>query len=165
MRSLTLLLGLLAALGCTRNETTARTASTTPAAVRAGATASVADAGSSARSETFEVKMSVEPGASRLVLHIAALNGFHVNAEYPHNFKPDGSSEGVTFDKPRFDLQGTAERSPCPGSHEDSCAMSAAIPFQAPSAGQPRVAGVLSFSVCSAEKCLIEKVPLAAAVR
>jgi hypothetical protein len=96
------------------------------------------------------------------VIRLEAKDGFHVNADYPLSFRPDGSSPGITFEGERIDLAKKAERTPCPTAPQDACTVRARIPFRA--AGPGRAAGIFAFSVCTPEQCLIEKVPVSAQV-
>lgn len=71
---------------------------------------------------------------------------YHCNAEYPHKFKLGAPSAGVTYPEGTVrGMQVTPERSVL------------RIPFQAANAGLVKVAGTLSFSVCTEERCLVEK--------
>ena len=95
-------------------------------------------------------------------LTVKATSGFHVNPEYPVTFKPEGF-EAVKFSADRLQLS-AATRTPCADKAEDSCSVEFPLPLTPAQAGKGKVAGVLAFSVCSAEKCLIEKVPLTLAI-
>jgi hypothetical protein len=53
---------------------------------------------------------------------------------------------------------------PCPGDAKQVCSASLVLPYTPPAGGSARVAGVFAFSVCTAERCLIQKVPLSIAV-
>jgi hypothetical protein len=75
---------------------------------------------------------------------------YHCNAEYPHKFKLGPAPAGLSFPEPVVKgMQVTAERSVL------------AIPVQAQSPGKAAVSGTLSFSVCTDERCLVEKRELA----
>jgi hypothetical protein len=93
---------------------------------------------------------------------VTAQPGFHVNPEYPVNFRPEGS-ESVKFSGERVALN-AGTKTPCADKAEDTC--KAEFPFTATpeKAGPAKVAGVIAFSVCSADKCLIEKVPVSLAI-
>ena len=127
-------------------------------------------AGGGARpADAFEVGLSAPASAAvgekaEAMVSLTARKGFHVNAEYPHSFRPGESSAGIHFDATRYDLKDSSERTPCQGAPEETCALRARVPFQATAKGAQRVAGVLAFSVCNPEICLIEKVPLSASV-
>jgi hypothetical protein len=95
-----------------------------------------------------------------LLARVEARKGFHINAEYPVNFRPDKTRQGIEFDRERYPLQESAERIPCAKGNENACELRARVPFTATSPGDHRVGGILAFSVCSEEKCLIEKAPL-----
>ena len=129
------------------------------------------DTGGPRTGREFKVGAAVEGpvtagGGGALVARVEAGEGFYINAEYPVSFRPDKSSDGVRFAQERFALQESAERTPCPGAvahagaAPNACTLSARVPFSATAAGPQRVAGVLAFSVCNPERCLIDKVPL-----
>lgn len=78
---------------------------------------------------------------------------YHCNAEYPHKFKLSAAPAGLSY--PEETVRGmkvTPERSVL------------TIPVNAQSAGRPTVAGTLSFSVCTEERCLVEKRELSVAL-
>lgn len=107
-------------------------------------------------SKAFEVDAQVE--GDRLELTIAARQGFKINAEYPHSFRP--AAEGVKFASDRIDLWDSAAKTACDSKPEDTCTMKASIPFE----GEGKAEGVAAFSVCDADLCLIEKVPVSLVV-
>lgn len=107
-------------------------------------------------SKAFEVDARV--AGSQLELTIAAKQGFKINAEYPHSFRP--GREGVTFASDRIELWDAASKTACAHKAEDTCSMTTSIPFE----GDGKAEGVAAFSVCDAEMCLIEKVPVSLVV-
>jgi hypothetical protein len=102
-------------------------------------------------------------GQGILEARINTTSGYHFNEEYPTHFIPD-ESEQITFAQSRFDLRPNLALTPCPGHIEDSCEARAAIPFQSTPPGNSHLSGTLGFSVCSRERCLIEKTPLRVAL-
>lgn len=96
-----------------------------------------------------------------MVATITAREGFHVNAEYPTNFQPGENAAGH-FEKKRYDFKDNAQRTPCASAAAETCAVKAAIPFKSSTEGPQKVSGVLAFSVCNPDQCLIEKVPVSA---
>jgi hypothetical protein len=92
-------------------------------------------------------------------LTLQAKGGMHVNGEYPINFRPIRTVNSVKFGREKFDLTKEAKRTPCEKG-KDACALTAPIPFTIDSAGPRRVEGVLAFSVCDKNRCLIEKATL-----
>ncbi len=148
VRQLSCLAALLLAGGCKRDA-----APEAPAPAQGGKpyTVTASIAGPLARGAT---------GA--LLAQVTASDGFHVNPDYPLSFRPEGSTEGVAFDRARFELKDGAKTIPCAKEPKDACALSAEVPFTASAMGKARAAGVLSFSVCDPNQCLIEKVPVAA---
>jgi hypothetical protein len=94
-------------------------------------------------------------------VRIAARAGMHVNEEYPTSFRPAAdATAGLAGD--RVPLDQVIERVPCTGDAASACEVILALPIVPPVSGDLRVSGTLAFSVCSAERCLIEKVTLAA---
>jgi len=71
---------------------------------------------------------------------------YHCNPEYPHKFKLNAAPPGLSY--PEETVRGmkvTPGRSVL------------AIPVNAQSAGKPTITGTLSFSVCTEERCMVEK--------
>lgn len=98
-----------------------------------------------------------EPAA---LVRVGAREGMHVNEEYPTSFRP-APDANAGFAGARVPLTDVAGKVPC-AEEDAACEVTFRLPFVPPGDGALRVAGTLSFSVCSAEKCLIEKVDLAA---
>jgi len=97
-------------------------------------------------------------GAAAIELHLTARAGYHVNLDYPAAFVP--SAEGtVRFESARVPLK-PSSTAPCQGKAGEVCSASFVLPYSPPAAGPVRVAGTFAFSVCTAERCLIEKVPV-----
>ncbi len=99
---------------------------------------------------------------SSVAVTVTAKPGFHVNPEYPVSFRPEGS-ESVKFSGERVALT-AGEKTPCAEKAEDACKVQFPLPATPEKAGPAKVAGVVAFSVCSADKCLIEKVPVTLAI-
>jgi hypothetical protein len=98
-----------------------------------------------------------EQAAARV--RITARGGYHVNLDYPLAFIP-GADATADFASARVALT-PSERSPCDGHPGDVCALAADVAFVPRDAAALRVAGTVAFSVCTAERCLIEKAALA----
>jgi hypothetical protein len=130
--------------------------------VLAAGLAAAADAAPASHAEKAEWSVLLEAPdgkAAIAVLHLAARAGFHVNLEYPISFRPaPGSAAGAE----RVALQ-PASRESCQGRSQETCAVRLELPLTAAGAGAAPVSGTLAFSVCSADRCLIEKVPLSSA--
>ena len=117
-----------------------------------------------AEAEAWTVSLSlpaaVKPGAPAVAqVLITARAGHHVNLEYPFSFKPSGSV-AATFSGERVALKAGEQRA-CPGRPAEPCEVVLPIPFT-PGSASPRVVGTVAFSVCSADRCLIERVVLGA---
>jgi hypothetical protein len=118
--------------------------------------------------KNYEVSMSspaLKAGqeSTAAVITVTATSGFHVNPEYPVSFRPEGS-EAVKFSGERVALT-AGTKTPCAAKAEDACKVEFPLPLTPEKAGEGKVAGVVAFSVCSEDKCLIEKVPLALAIK
>lgn len=92
---------------------------------------------------------SGQQGALEIVLEAKA--PFHANEKYPYKFKL-GETAGVTFPanvvkKDQAKIENMKVTMP--------------VAFTAAAAGKKRIAGMFHFSVCTDDKCLIEKRPLA----
>ena len=138
-----------------------------PGATLVGALAALAGAASSpgpasARAEAQEWVVDAIPrpagSASAVDLHLVSRAGYHVNMEYPMAFVPSPEAT-VKFQGVRVPLR-PGSTAPCQGDGKEVCSVSLVLPYVPPPSGSARVAGVFAFSVCSAERCLIQKVPL-----
>jgi hypothetical protein len=109
------------------------------------------------------VARAVQESPATLDVELVARGGFHVNEEYPLNFQP-APSAAADFAKPRFDRADGLVLEPCAAGAREACRARLPIAFTPRTAGAVSVGGTLSFSVCSAEKCLIRKVDLAVPV-
>jgi hypothetical protein len=88
---------------------------------------------------------SGQPGAAEV--QVTAKGGYHCNDKYPYKFKVT-EAPGVHFAAPVFDKSAlTLETSKA----------TMKLEFTPDSKGEKTIAGVFSFSLCSAERCLVEK--------
>jgi hypothetical protein len=94
---------------------------------------------------------------------VEARGAYHLNRDYPMSFRRDATAT-VTFEGERVALGDGAAHTPCADHPGDGCGVSAPLRFTARAAGEARLAGTVAFSVCNPERCLIEKVALAATV-
>lgn len=104
------------------------------------------------------------PAALAVEVHTRA--GFHLNAEYPHRFTPTvGLDPSVAYGE-ASPQAAPLELAPCEGAPGASCALRLVVPFsvRAAAAGGHTVGGELAFGACDAERCLIEKLPIAVAI-
>lgn len=118
------------------------------------------------RAEAKEWVVSAGPraagaGSAAVDLQLTARAGYHVNLDYPMAFAPSPDATAV-FAGARVPLR-PVSTAPCQGDGKDVCSVSLVLPYAPPADGPARVAGVFAFSVCSAERCLIQKVPLSLA--
>lgn len=148
-----------AAAGCSKD---AKPAAEKPGAAAADTPGASAPAIAAAKhtDETFEVEIRPEgsytaetPGEARVVL--VAKEGFKCNDQYPYKFE-FADSDGISYsDK--------VVRGDDAISIEGKKAVMK-VPFTPSSAGKHTVKGKFSFSVCSDDKCLIEKRDLELAI-
>lgn len=92
------------------------------------------------------------------VVEVAILSkgDYHINDKYPLKFKvAEPAAEGVSYPKPLLKRED--------GKFEETKGV-LKVPFVAAKAGKAKVAGVLSFSICSAANCLMQKQELEAIV-
>jgi hypothetical protein len=109
---------------------------------------------------SLELPTPLRPGvAATATIRLTSRAGHHVNLEYPAAFKPDDRST-VTFSGARVPLT-VAASSPCPGRAGETCEVALALPFT-PGKGRSRLSGTALFSVCTVERCLIERIALSA---
>lgn len=123
---------------------------------------------SASREERPEYVVELLPGEAtaagaegHVVVHVSGKGHYHVNADYPLAFTPE-PVDGLRFKDKRIALSAAAEKTPCPQSDKDVCEVRAKVPFTADKAAT--LSGLLAFSICEPERCLIEKVRLAVAV-
>jgi hypothetical protein len=88
---------------------------------------------------------------------IIAKGEYHINESYPYKFRVDAAPPvGLAYPKPvvgRDDGQFEAQKAVL------------RVPFVAAAAGDKKVGGVLSLSVCSAKNCLMDKQALELTVK
>jgi hypothetical protein len=128
-----------------------------------------APAGASAQGDTYEVALvppaAAKPGAGATARVVVKAKGpYHVNRDYPMAFRPDAAASTVTFAGEKVPLGQGAERTACKDFPAESCAVSVPLAFTPKAAGEAKLVGVVAFSVCNPDRCLIEKVPVAASV-
>jgi len=87
---------------------------------------------------------------------LVAKGDYHINDKYPYKFKVDDPAPGVKYPKP---VVGKDD-----GVMEEKKLL-LKVPFVAETAGDKRVAGTFSLSVCSAANCLMDKQPLEVTVK
>jgi hypothetical protein len=103
-----------------------------------------------------------------LEVTLEARGTFHVNAEYPSSFRVADAPAGLRYPRAKIDRASGLRAEPCADRAGDrkgqACRVRVTVPFVAEAAGTHAVGGVLAFSVCDKERCLIEKIALAAPV-
>jgi hypothetical protein len=114
-------------------------------------------------SVSLEPRVPYEAGKeATAVILVTARAGYHVNPEYPMAFKAQGQV-GLHFAEQNFKLT-WGPKTPCPAKAEDACVVEVPLKLTPEQAGPATVAGLVAFSVCNPEHCLIEKVPLTLAI-
>lgn len=126
-------------------------------------------AGATVVGEHYEVALvppeTAKPGVAATARVVVRAKGpYHVNREYPMAFRPDAAASTVTFAGERVPLGQGAEKTACKDFPDEACAITAPLAFTPKAAGEARLAGVVAFSVCNPERCLIEKAPVTATV-
>lgn len=101
--------------------------------------------------------------AKRLELVVETRAGYHLNDDYPLHFTPV-VSDHVRFEKPRIDRDAMT-LAQCTPPNEHLCRASIPVAFSADGRGWTQLGGVVAFSACDADQCLIEKVSLSTKVK
>ncbi len=117
-----------------------------PATDTANYRVAIRPAGSCKKGETCTVEVLLE-----------AKGEYHINEQYPYKFKVDeAAAAGLKFPKPVVGKEDAVVE-------EKKIVLK--VPFIADSAGDKKVAGTFSLSVCSAANCLMDKQPLEVVVK
>ncbi|HMJ10526.1 MAG TPA: hypothetical protein VK524_03915 [Polyangiaceae bacterium] len=152
---------LLAASAC--NKETKPTAEQSPASIAKAAEGTPAPTESAAREQATAAQseykepnfeLSIVPAgdikagqANRAEITLVAKEPFHVNQSYPYKFKA-GDSQGVKPEKPVTSSEAVKLE-------QKRVLMN--VGFTADKPGKGTLSGQFSFSVCTEDKCLIEK--------
>jgi hypothetical protein len=130
----------------------------TPGASAPAASEPGASSPASAQFDEAAFSLRIEPSGPYAVgkpclasVHLAAKGAHHVNQEYPHKFKLR-SEEGVRYPQPvvgRESMKIEAKRADF------------TVPFTPSRTGKLTISGEFAFSLCTADRCLIEKRSLA----
>ena len=103
----------------------------------------------------FDLEIAAKPGyeagkSAEAEIVLVAKAPFHVNDKYPYKFKTK-QTQSIKYPAPvlKDGVKLETQRAVLP------------VSFTAEAAGKQRLEGQFSFSVCTEEKCLIEKRPLA----
>ncbi|WP_437683154.1 hypothetical protein [Sorangium sp. So ce131] len=149
-------LGLLGA-GCSQSEaaTVRGAAADAPApAPQQGGKSKVEDAVYTLEMKTTGTYKAGQEGVVEVSL--LSKGDYHINDKYPIKFKvAEAAAEGVSYPKPLLKRED--------GVFEENKGV-LKVPFVAAKKGKTKVAGVLSFSICSAANCLMQKQELEAAI-
>ena len=100
---------------------------------------------------------------AQLEVLVEARAGYHLNEDYPINFRPT-PTEQTAFERVRIDRKDGIIVERCKAEPSLSCRARAPVAFMPEVGGSARVGGTLAFSACDASQCLIEKVQVAATV-
>lgn len=161
-QALTLALLLTFGLGACKQRTEASAAPPQASATKpSGAPAHPpAPSANTARVETDEYVVALSAGPTEGSITITAKAPLHVNPEYPTAFRPEPGP--VTFESAKVPLTQESKR-PCADKAEDTCESTSSLRYTGATPGAT-VSGTVLFSVCEAERCLIEKAKVTAAV-
>jgi hypothetical protein len=114
--------------------------------------------GSGASADSFSLGISArspvkagESGAASIVL--TAKSPYKCNAKYPYKMALDAPSGGVSYASQTVRGMAIADKT-----------SSMSVPFTATAPGKATISGTFSFSICTADKCLIEKRKLAVTI-
>ncbi len=155
MRTEALLLAALALGACKKEEAAPATPPAAPPVVKTEAVVAPDEP-----ENVWQVEFTTEPPLTAgkeatATITIATVKGYHVNAEYPLSFKPT-PTEAAAYAGERVSLK-AASQTLCEGQKEDACEVKVPLAITAVKPGVVAFEGVLSFSVCSADKCLTPK--------
>jgi len=148
---------LVVAIGCRKNSTPDATAEPAASAAGAGSAAAPADKPASAFKDArfqlqIQPKGSYKAGQAGQVQIALSVNApFHCNDKYPYKFKLKDSAGVKYADKVVKKDAVQLER------HRATMT----VDFTPESAGKKTIAGKFLFSLCSADKCLVERRDLA----
>ena len=122
---------------------------------------------SEAKATGWKVRAVAPRGAhvgvrAELEIFVEAQGGYHLNDDYPINFKPTGT-QAARFDAPRID-RSAATLSTCARDATHKCTARMPVAFVATVAGPAQLGGTLAFSACSDAQCLIQKVVVSAPI-
>jgi hypothetical protein len=87
------------------------------------------------------------PASGAVEIQLSAKGGYHCNDKYPYKFKT-GQSEGIQFAAPVFTKDALTLE-------EMKATMKVDLTPQ--TKGEKSIRGMFAFSLCSAERCLVEK--------
>ena len=140
---------------CHREESRATDPTPAPPSASAGASNDPAPA-PEFHEETFDLVLrpagaftAGKPGSAEI--QVSAKSGYHCNDKYPYKFKT-AESPGLAYASPVFTKDAL---------HLEPSTATMKLDFTPDSKGPKTIAGVFAFSLCSAERCLVEKRNLA----
>ena len=126
------------------------------AALLTSCSCSRSDDGASAASNASTFAVTFQPSGQYAIgkegaalVRLTPQGGYKVNTEYPIRFDCQSPpSDGITYPKPT--LQQTDAK-------VDESEATFSVPFVPTKAGKQRVEGLLSFSVCNDQRCVMDK--------
>ncbi|MFO0551258.1 MAG: hypothetical protein U0271_22910 [Polyangiaceae bacterium] len=137
------------------STTTGATTTTTASAAASAPDVQGAETKQAAFSAYLSGKGTYKVGQQGTVTAVVtALGEYHVNPEYPYKFVLNAAPAGVSFGETTIRTVSRSEKK-----------ASISIPFSADAAGTATISGVCSLSVCTAQNCVVEKVPLSVSVK
>lgn len=154
------LVGAFAASGCSKVSEAAALGEPSPQAASAPSSDAVASA-SQVENPHYTARLTAPSGCKKgetctALVTVEAKGGYHINEKYPYRFKLAEAGPGISYPKAVIGRED--------GTFSETKA-ELRVPFVAENAGEAKVGGTLSFSVCSDEKCLIDKQALEATAK
>jgi hypothetical protein len=152
------IVALVASTGCRREVAAAEI---DPGSAVAAASGPGANSPASAQFEEAAFSLRLEPRAPYavgkpgvVVLQLRAKEPHHINQEYPHKLKLK-ATDGVVFPQPVLgrDAMKIAEKS-----------AELSVPFTPGKSGAYSIGGDFAFSLCTSDRCLMEKRTLAVSI-
>ncbi len=130
-----------------------------------------AEGGSRSRAEGVEwvvigrpVGPAVRGSKAQLEVEVTTRAGFHLNDDYPLNFRSKASSSAA-FARPRIDRNDGIIFERCRADTAHSCIARIPVTFTPKVLGAVEVGGTVAFSACNPDRCIIKKVDLTVPVQ
>jgi len=105
---------------------------------------------------TVEGKLKLDQPAT-LQVQVVARAGFHINEEYPNNFKTDN---GGDFERTKANVGDGITLSPCADDASKKCTATVRLKFTPRGSGSMLLGGIFALGTCDKDHCLIDKIPV-----
>lgn len=110
------------------------------------------------------VGRAVRGSNARLEVVVTTRAGYHLNDDYPLNFRPKASASAA-FERPRVDRADGMAFERCERDAAHSCTARIPVTFTPKVVGAVEVGGTVAFSACDPDRCIIKKVDLTVPVQ